>query len=141
MNELLGGIFGLVLFLYVAYWMFWPIKGKPVVEQKQFSKETDKHGQHEIGASVKPNQKSQHNHVPMPKGTRNVRRSDDTRSDDFMNPLNPISPNYIGNYATSNSEHKAHDCQPSHDYGSSSYSSSDSCSSSSDSGSSSSSGD
>jgi hypothetical protein len=34
MSELLGGVFGLMLFLYTAYWMFWPIKEKPVVECK-----------------------------------------------------------------------------------------------------------
>lgn len=63
------------------------------------------------------------------------------RNDDFMNPLNPLSPNYIGNHSISSSKH-THDCQPSHshDYGGS-HSSSDSCSSSSDSSSSSSSSD
>lgn len=95
---------------------------------KHCSKEISKRGQHELHDSV-----------------RNIRYSDSRSTDDFMNPLNPISPNYIGNYSIpSSSEHKAKDCEPSHsshnpDYGSSSYSSSDSCSSSSDSSSSSSS--
>ena len=99
---------------------------------KHCSKEMSKRGQHELHASVRTAQKSS--------------SSSHCSNNDFMNPLNPISPNYIGNYSTQSSEHRANDCQPSrsghsHDYGGSSYSSSDNCSSSSDSGSSSSSGD
>ena len=98
---------------------------------KHCGKEISKRGQHDIYASVQTT-------------GNNSRSSVLTRSnDDFMNPLNPISPNYIGNYSTPSSGHR-HDCQPSHsghshDYGSSSYSLSDGCSSSSDSSSSSSS--
>jgi hypothetical protein len=35
MSDFLGGIFGLLLFLYIAYCMFWPIKEKPVIECKR----------------------------------------------------------------------------------------------------------
>jgi hypothetical protein len=104
---------------------------------KHCEKETIKRGQHQVHASAQVS-----THKPR-SSTHNFSKSDDSRhNDDFKSPLNPLSPNYIGNHSMASSEH-THDCQPSHshDYGDSSYSSSDSCSSSSDSGSSSSSSD
>jgi hypothetical protein len=102
-------------------------------------KETTKRGQHKVYVSTqvatprKSHYSSKHNSDISDNNSRN---------NDFINPLNPISPNYIGNHSILSSKH-TDDCQPSHshDYGSSSHSSSDSCSSSSDSSSGSSSTD
>ena len=91
---------------------------------KHCSKETNKRGHHQLHDSVKQRSEKSFINTPMPTSTRNVRSTDN-----FMNPLNSISPNYIGNYSNPINEHKAHDCKPSHDshshdYGSSSSSSS-----------------